>query len=168
MTGTDWWNPTTLQAIVGGVVGFLTLLTLIVIYFNMRNAKDEAEKRTRPWLSVIGFVYETDGSVDHDLVKVLYRNVGVLPAEDVRLSVSLDTGGDRISWPDEEIVTIFPQEPGDRRVGGQELDIWRKHGLVVSMRGEFSYSSGRRKYFTQFEATIREGEIPAWRNTRTN
>lgn len=185
----DWgWNPSAVQVYVSGIVGVLTALALAAAAYAALQSKNaanaarstadiasrESSLRTRPWLGLIGVEYLPDTPVSgNDVLRINFRNVGALPAEDVRLSVDYGPdgahpiGGKQLI--DKPIGAAFPQEPGGEVIEGVELNAWRTSNTTMVFNGNFIYILGGQKFATQFAGQIsfKDGvlERASWRNT---
>ena len=186
----DWgWNPSTVQVVVSGVVGVLTVLALFAATFaavQSRNAATAARLgaeissresfvRTRPWVGLIGIEYiSSDTGNINDIVRINYSNVGSLPAEDTRLSIDFGVDGPIIDDDDRQlndrpIGTIFPQEPGFTEIGSTDFKGYRIANTPIVFNGNFIYMMADRKYATAFQGQFTFGngnlERIAWQNT---
>ena len=165
------WNLLTLQIVISGSVGLLTLFTLLFVYISTRTVQKETTLRTRPWLGVVGCSYQenTDLNMDgliKDTLIIEYKNIGSLPAADLAIKVSMNAGKIERGGFDLVIGTVFPNEPGHINYENVLLPAWRNAGDDVEFEGEFTYRFGETLYSTKFKGLIKmpAGTIVDWKN----
>jgi len=171
----DWgWNPSTIQVVISSVVGLGTLVLLAIVYLGtqagQRSAKaaqdsadvlaKDADARTRPWLGLSVAEFTTSNAKGDDRIEIQYQNVGVLPAQDVVLSIKILPNMDDPSDPesydfeDNAIGTIFPREPGTYTFAIPKK--WRVSEEDVVIGGLLKYKYGDREYTTKLKLDLHD------------
>jgi hypothetical protein len=150
----------------------LTLLavtaTLWVYYQQLRTmthqlqgSQSEMASRMRPWVGQFGFGYD-DGP--EQLLYVLLRNVGPLPAQRAHLEIVLlagDEASQPINWREERLKALVPGEDGNYAIPlarYPQFSLWRDEQREIVVCGTISYSLDARTFFTKFECALRFGE----------
>jgi hypothetical protein len=179
------------QLIVQGV-GVTAVLVTLYFYYRQLHTMDrqqlaierEMAARMRPWVGLFGFEFEStiaaDGPVD--VLRVLLRNCGALPAQGAQLQLVIrpakSAAGevDRpIHWQEQSKKALVPGEDGKYRIElsqHPQFGQWRAARRDVVIEGAMSYELDQTQFRTAFEAVLRFSESPdaagavktRWRN----
>jgi hypothetical protein len=179
------------QLVVQSVGVVAVILTLYVYYRQLRTMDEqrraverEMAARMRPWVGLFGFGFEPaapprQGS---DVLRLLLRNCGALPAQRAQLSLVLhpaEPGSDEadrpLHWQEVGVKALVPGEDGNYGIDLSkypQFAQWREARRDVLVEGRMTYSLDQAGFQTQFEAALRFSEEPdseghvrtRWRN----
>jgi len=175
----EWGNnPETYQAF-GSLVTALGVIALfcstLFAWWSLRETQAqrkaverEMAARMRPWMGLFAFSFEPavpESEHTEDVIKLLLKNFGALPAQTVHLSLCVcpikredsehenavhreETGGDK---------ALLPGEDGDYRIVLSEYPqfvTWRDARRDVQIKGTLGYTLDQFRFKTDFEAAI--------------
>lgn len=175
---------------VQGVAALAVVLTLIVYYRQMlamdrqvRAMEREMAARMRPWIGMFDFGFEPAVPPEtSDVLRVLLRNSGALPAQSARLKIrfypipcSDDPLDQPLEWVEGGVKALVPGEEGNytiRLAPYPQLATWQHAGRDVEFEGVMSYALDDRSFQSKFLAALRfsedldsEGKVRMrWRN----
>lgn len=172
-------------------VGVIAVTLTLYVYYRQLRTMDEQRKageremaaRMRPWMGLYGFGFEpADPPVQcGDILKILLRNCGALPAQRAHLSLLLHPSEQEkedilIQWQEKGVKALVPGEDGNYQIDLErypQFAIWREANRDVVVKGCMTYNLGQVSFRSDFEATLRFSENldknrqvkTRWRNT---
>lgn len=175
---------------VQAVASIAVVLTLIVVYRQMRTMdrqlramEGEMAARMRPWVGMFDFDFvPATTPATADVLKVLLRNSGTLPAQNARLTLRLfptQSGNEPddkpVEWMETGVKALVPGEEGNYGIQltpYPQFSIWRHSGRDVMVEGTMNYALDDRHFQSKFVAALRFSEDPdsegrvrtRWRN----
>lgn len=185
------WQPITTENIIGAAVGIVATITMIFLILGFRESRKSAEaaqrsakiaqqtaelalsdsdSRNRPWIMLNDCgLRDNSESLDHDVLSLDFKNVGMMPARNVGLSLSFHVSKQQweqqidgelresvplIAHSNRSIGTAFPDEPINFKMEFEAGSKWRIYDLDVFMAGSVDYEYGEKHYHTGFEGNF--------------
>jgi hypothetical protein len=164
------------QLAVQGLVAIAVVLTLYIYYKQLRTMdrqlramEREVAARMRPWVGMFGFEFVPALAPDNsDVVRVLLRNSGALPAQRAMLTLVLrpkepvsDARDEPVNWEETGVKAFVPGEEGNygiRLSQYPQFTIWRQSRRDVVVEGLMKYSMDDRQFQSRFLAELRFSE----------
>jgi hypothetical protein len=178
----DGWgfNPASVEA----VATASAVIAVAFAWLSLRESKeqrriveDEISSRMRPWIGLFEFEFleEADGK---RIMRIQLRNFGPLPAQNARLSLTIEPKVaqqgetvNAITFKEPSYKVLMPGEEGNYPIditSNQQLREWIAASRDVAVKGSFEYALGDRDFQSEFEVTIwfSRGARPARRRRR--
>lgn len=176
----------TATLLVQGLAAVAVVLTLVVYFRQMRTMERQVQAmeremaaRMRPWVGMFDFGFVAAALPETaDVLRVLLRNSGVLPAQNARLTLRFSptssdsgTGDASVEWTETGVKALVPGEEGNYAISlapYPQISLWRDSGKDVIVEGFMSYALEDRSFRSKFLACLRfSEELDASGNVRT-
>jgi len=155
------------------VVGAIALLLTLVVYYRqlltMNRQRQASEReiaaRMRPWVGLFDFSLERTapylGQKHDDVLRLLLRNFGPLPAQQACLSLILKPTGladaEPIHWKEQGLKALMPDEEGNYGIRLSEYprySVWLEAQCDIEVEGTMVYALGDTRFRTEFLAAL--------------
>jgi hypothetical protein len=180
----------TATLLVQGLAAVAVVLTLVVYFRQMRTMERQVQAmeremaaRMRPWIGMFDFGFAAAALPETaDVLRVLLRNSGALPAQNARLTLRFypisspsdsdsGTGDASVEWAETGVKALVPGEEGNYAISlapYPQISLWRDAGKDVVVEGVMSYALEDRSFRSKFLACLRfSEELDASGNVRT-
>lgn len=163
----EWgFNPASVEA----VATASAVIAVSFAWLSLRESKeqrriveDEISSRMRPWIGLFEFEFVEEANGKRTM-RILLRNFGPLPAQNARLSLTIEPKVavqgetvDVITFKEPNCKVLMPGEEGKYPIditSNDRLRKWIAASRDVVVKGSFEYALGDRDFQTEFEATI--------------